>query len=64
MAGAPMLELFPVVSITANISIGVGALSYADQFSITVAADRQLCPTWRPSSMVSAVHSTSSLDQS
>jgi diacylglycerol O-acyltransferase / wax synthase len=43
-AGAPVLELFPVVPITANISIGVGALSYAGQFNITVVADRDICP--------------------
>ena len=30
--------------ITANLTIGVGALSYADQFNVTVVADRQLCP--------------------
>jgi diacylglycerol O-acyltransferase len=42
-AGAPIHELFPLVPITANISIGVGALSYADQFNITVVADRDLC---------------------
>src|SRR5262249_27519745 len=43
-AGAPVLELFPLVPITANISIGVGALSYAGQFNITVVADEQLRP--------------------
>ena len=43
-AGAPVLELFPVVPITANVSIGVGALSYASQLNITVVADRDLCP--------------------
>jgi diacylglycerol O-acyltransferase len=43
-AGAPIRELFPLVPITANLTIGVGALSYADQFNITVVADRQLCP--------------------
>jgi WS/DGAT/MGAT family acyltransferase len=43
-AGARVLELFPVVPITANISIGVGALSYAGQLNITVVADRKLCP--------------------
>jgi diacylglycerol O-acyltransferase / wax synthase len=31
-----VLELFPLVPITANVSIGVGALSYAGQFNITV----------------------------
>jgi WS/DGAT/MGAT family acyltransferase len=43
-AGAPIRELFPLVPITANLSIGVGALSYAGQFNITVVADLQLCP--------------------
>jgi hypothetical protein len=44
IAGAPLVEIFPIVPITANISIGVGALSYADQFNLTVVADRDLCP--------------------
>ena len=43
-ARAALLEVFPIVPITANISIGVGALSYAGQFNITVVADRDLCP--------------------
>jgi diacylglycerol O-acyltransferase / wax synthase len=43
-AGAPIRELFPLVPITANLSIGVGALSYAGQFNITVVADQKLCP--------------------
>jgi hypothetical protein len=43
-AGTRVLELFPLVPITANLSIGVGALSYAGQFNITVVGDRQLCP--------------------
>jgi WS/DGAT/MGAT family acyltransferase len=43
-AGASLLEIFPIVPITANISIGVGALSYAGQFNVTVVADRDLCP--------------------
>jgi diacylglycerol O-acyltransferase len=42
-AGAPIHEVFPLVPITANISIGVGALSYADRLNITVVADRDLC---------------------
>ena len=44
LAGARVLELFPIVPILGNISIGVGALSYAGQFNITVVADRELCP--------------------
>jgi WS/DGAT/MGAT family acyltransferase len=43
-AGAPVLEVFPVVPIIGNVSIGVGALSCAGQFNITVVADRDLCP--------------------
>jgi WS/DGAT/MGAT family acyltransferase len=43
-AGAPLGEIFPVVPLTGNISIGVGALSYAGQFNITVVGDRDLCP--------------------
>jgi branched-subunit amino acid transport system permease/uncharacterized protein DUF1298 len=31
------------VPLTANISIGVGALSYARQFNLAVVADRELC---------------------
>ena len=44
LAGARLLEFFPIVPITANVSIGVGALSYAGQFNLTVVADRDLCP--------------------
>jgi diacylglycerol O-acyltransferase len=43
-AGAPLLEVFPVVPIIGNISIGVGALSYAGQFNLTAVADRERCP--------------------
>jgi diacylglycerol O-acyltransferase / wax synthase len=31
------------VPLTANVSIGVGALSYARQFNLAVVADRELC---------------------
>lgn len=41
---ARVVDLFAVVPITANISIGVGAISYADEFNLTVVADRELCP--------------------
>jgi hypothetical protein len=43
-AGAPILELFPVVPLMANVSVGVGALSYAGQFNLTAVADKELCP--------------------
>jgi diacylglycerol O-acyltransferase / wax synthase len=44
LAGAPVLELFPMVPLMANVSIGIGALSYAGQFNLTAVADRDLCP--------------------
>jgi WS/DGAT/MGAT family acyltransferase len=44
LAGAPLLEVFPVVPLTGNITLGVGALSYAGQFNITAVADRDACP--------------------
>jgi WS/DGAT/MGAT family acyltransferase len=43
-AGAPLLELFPIVPLTGNIALGVGAMSYAGQFNMTVVADRDVCP--------------------
>jgi hypothetical protein len=43
-AGAPVLEVFPVVPLMGNISVGVGALSYAAQFNMMAVADRDLCP--------------------
>ena len=43
-AGARLLEVFPVVPLLGNISVGVGALSYAGQFNITSVADRETCP--------------------
>lgn len=39
LAGAPLQELFPVVPLIGNVTLGVGALSYAGQFNITVVAD-------------------------
>jgi diacylglycerol O-acyltransferase len=43
-AGVQVVEVFPVVPLIGNITIGVGALSYADQFNITTVADRDECP--------------------
>jgi diacylglycerol O-acyltransferase / wax synthase len=44
LAGAPLLELVPVVPITGNLTLGVGALSYTGQLSIIAVADRDTCP--------------------
>jgi diacylglycerol O-acyltransferase / wax synthase len=44
LAGARLLEVFPAVPLMGNMTLGVGALSYAGQFNITAVADRQTCP--------------------
>jgi diacylglycerol O-acyltransferase len=44
LAGARLLEVFPVVPIMGNMTLGIGALSYAGQFNITAVADRETCP--------------------
>jgi diacylglycerol O-acyltransferase / wax synthase len=44
LAGARLLELFPVVPILANLTLGVGVLSYTGQLNLTVLADRDTCP--------------------
>jgi WS/DGAT/MGAT family acyltransferase len=44
LAGARVLQLFPVVPLIGNVTVGVGALSYAGRFAITVVADGDACP--------------------
>jgi hypothetical protein len=44
LAGAPLLEVFPLVPLIGNVTLGVGALSYAGQFNLTVVADEAACP--------------------
>jgi WS/DGAT/MGAT family acyltransferase len=44
LAGARLLEVFPVLPLLANVSLGVGALSYAGQFTIMAIADKEACP--------------------
>ncbi|MGM9470788.1 wax ester/triacylglycerol synthase domain-containing protein [Pseudarthrobacter sp. YS3] len=38
-AGARLLEVFPLLNLTGNVSLGIGALSYAGQFNAMVVAD-------------------------
>lgn len=40
---ARILELFPIVPLVGNTTIGVGALSYAGQFNLTIVADHDAC---------------------
>jgi WS/DGAT C-terminal domain len=44
LAGARLLELFPVVPILGNVTLDVGVLSYAGQLNLTVVADQDTCP--------------------
>jgi WS/DGAT/MGAT family acyltransferase len=44
VAGARLLELFPVVPILGNLTLTVGVLSYAGQLNLTAMADQATCP--------------------
>ncbi|MGA3155792.1 MAG: WS/DGAT domain-containing protein [Streptosporangiaceae bacterium] len=44
LAGAPLLELFPVLAITGNMALGAAVMSYAGQLNLTAVADRDHCP--------------------
>ena len=43
LAGAPILEAFPIVPLVGNITVGLGALSYDGQLGLTVVADADAC---------------------
>jgi hypothetical protein len=44
LAGARLLEVFPVLPLISTVSLGIGALSYAGQFNIMAVADQAACP--------------------
>lgn len=44
VAGAPVLEAFPIVPLMGNLTVAVGALSYAGRFDLTIVADYEGCP--------------------
>ena len=44
LAGSRLLEVFPILPLEANVSLGVGALSCAGQFDILAVADADACP--------------------
>jgi diacylglycerol O-acyltransferase / wax synthase len=44
LAGAPLLELFPMMPVMGNLTLVVAALSYAGQLNLTATADRDACP--------------------
>jgi WS/DGAT/MGAT family acyltransferase len=39
LAGAEVLEVFPVIPLIGRVSLGIGAMSYSDQFNIGIVAD-------------------------
>ena len=43
-AGARLLEVFPLLNLIGNVSLGVGAISYAGQFEIMIVADGEGYP--------------------
>jgi diacylglycerol O-acyltransferase / wax synthase len=44
LAGARLLELFPMMPVMGNLTLVVAALSYAGQLNLTVVADPDSCP--------------------
>jgi diacylglycerol O-acyltransferase len=44
LAGAPLLEVFPLLPPMANLTLVAAALSYAGQLNLVAAADRDSCP--------------------
>jgi len=44
LAGARLLELFPMMPVMGNLTLVVGVLSYAGQLNLTAAADHGQCP--------------------
>jgi hypothetical protein len=42
--GAEVQEIFPIVPTAGNVTLSIGAISYAGQFNVTAVADRELCP--------------------
>jgi WS/DGAT/MGAT family acyltransferase len=44
LAGAPLLELFPMMPTMGNLTLVVAVMSYAGQLNITAAADPDACP--------------------
>ncbi len=44
LAGARLLELFPMMPVMGNLTLVVAVLSYAGQLNLTASADRDSCP--------------------
>ena len=44
LAGARLLELFPMMPVMGNLTLVVAAMSYAGQLNLTAVTDRDGCP--------------------
>jgi diacylglycerol O-acyltransferase / wax synthase len=44
LAGAPLLEVFPLLAIAGNMALGAAVMSYAGQLNLTAVGDRDRCP--------------------
>lgn len=44
LAGARLIDAFPVVPLSGNLTLGLGVLSYGGQLNVTTVADRDGCP--------------------
>jgi hypothetical protein len=44
LAGARVVQAYPVVPLAGNVTVGVGVLSYCGQLAVTIVGDRQRCP--------------------
>lgn len=44
LAGARLLEVFPLLNLIGNVSLGIAALTYTDQFNIMAVGDRDAYP--------------------
>ncbi|HEY9263571.1 MAG TPA: wax ester/triacylglycerol synthase domain-containing protein [Mycobacterium sp.] len=44
VAGAPLLEIYPLMNLIGNVTLGVAAISYAGQFNLMVIADAETFP--------------------
>jgi WS/DGAT/MGAT family acyltransferase len=44
LAGARLLDAYPVVPLAANLSVGVAVMSYDGQLTLTLTADERACP--------------------
>jgi diacylglycerol O-acyltransferase len=44
LAGAPLLEIFPIIPLIGNLTLAVGAFSYVGQLNVAVVVDPDSCP--------------------